>query len=92
MKIIKTVIALVALVVVMYVALEWRFNETVTVTNEREEVTEEVLPQDWVQEAEQAKEAVIARKRLEKELAELDVIKASTTARMTEIEKELGTY
>jgi hypothetical protein len=92
MKIIKTALALVALVGVMYVTFEWRFNEVVTVTNEREEVAEEVLPQDWVQEAEQAKEAVIARKRLEKELAELEAIKASTTARMTVIEKELGTY
>lgn len=92
MKIIKTILATVLVVGMMYVALEWRFNETVTVTNEGEEVVEEVLPQDWVQEAEEAKQAVIARKRLEKELAELDVIKASTTARMTEIEKELGTY
>jgi len=94
MKFIKTLVGGILLAGLMGVALELTFNEDVEVINEsaEEETIEEVLPADWITEAEAAREAVIARKRLEKELAELDVIKASTTARMTEIEKELNIY
>ena len=53
---------------------------------------EPVIPEEWLKEAEEAKQAVLKRKALEAEVAELEAIKASTTERINVLKKELGTY
>lgn len=63
-----------------------------TTTAETMEVVE-VMP-DWAQDKDAVKAAqdVIRRKKLEAELVELTGQREQIDARMTEIEKELGTY
>jgi len=74
-----------------------------TATTTVEIVEEETLPEDWLEEAEKAHQAVIDRKRAEAELeavqGEIEALRATFTAQEDELlqkeqqlEKELGTY
>ena len=72
------------------------YNSDLEVTNEleEEEITIEEIPEKWQtdEEAVQAAKDVIQRKEWEAELAELEAEDVERQARMTELEKELGTY
>ena len=68
---------------------------SLTVENEtREVVVEKEVTPEWAQDEDAVKAAqdVIRKKELEAELAVLKEERAVITARMTEIEKELGRY
>jgi hypothetical protein len=88
----KTIIFAIALVGVMAVLVQ--INQP-TVEYVREETTLEVVePEVWMTDEDAIKAAkdVIRKKELEAELAILQSDLASTTSRIKDVEKELGTY
>lgn len=100
----KTIIAGIGIVAVMYGAVLFIPNGMEVIKIEKEEIVKEVTP-DWAsdEEAVKAAQAVIRRKELETELnalesnfealtASYEAEKASYKAKKTELEKELGTY
>lgn len=91
----KTIIIAVGIVITMGVLVHvYDGNTHKVVTNvEREEVIKEVTP-DWAtdEDAVKAAQDVIRKKELEAELQQLQSEVEEREVRITEIEKELGTY
>ena len=56
------------------------------------EVVEPSVPQEWLDEAEKAKEDVLKRKALEAESSDLENQINQLKERKAEVDKELGTY
>lgn len=90
----KIIAIALGIVIVVGVGSQFLPDNSITVTKpETTEVIKEVTP-EWAsdEDAVQAAQDVIRRKELEAELAGLEEENAAIEARMTEIEKELGTY
>jgi predicted nucleic acid-binding Zn-ribbon protein len=87
----KAIIITAIIIALMVVALTAR--DSVEYIRETEEVIVEVKP-EWAQDEDAVKAAqnVIRRKELQTELATLKDERGKLTARITEVEKELGTY
>ena len=95
----KTTIVAALLVVVMGgLVLNAKFGQPVEVTNKKLDISTstvevvEELPEDWLEEAEAARQAVIDRKRAEAELEAVQAEIEALEARETELEKQLGSY
>jgi hypothetical protein len=92
----KAIIIAVVAVIVMAVALSFRSSDTVTYIKESvtPEVVAPIVKEAWMldEEAIQAAKDVIKKKELQVELADLKDLQASTTAKIKEVEKELGTF
>jgi uncharacterized membrane protein YqiK len=67
------------------------WNEKAETATTTMEVVEE-LPEDWLEEAEAARQAVIDRKRAEAELNDVQAQIEALRVRETELEKELDLY
>lgn len=94
-RILKATIIAVVVVGVISVILSLKDDETYNYV--KETVTMEVVPETkeaWMtdEEAIQAAKDVIRKKELQAELDALQVIQASTTARIKEVQKELDGY
>lgn len=94
----KTFMIAVGLVIVMGIVVSSSYGNTAEVINEQtatstEPVVEvEQLPEEWILEAEEARQAVIDRKRAEQELESVQGQIEALRVRETELEKELGSY
>ena len=93
-----TIIAALLVVVMGGLVLNAKFGQPVEVTNEKLDISTstvevvEEMPEDWLQEAEAARQAVIDRKRAEAELSDVQAEIESLEAREAELEKQLGSY
>jgi len=67
------------------------YTATTTATSTAPSTAPE-YPEEWLKEAEAAKQAVIEKKKTEAELAEVQEQLAELKAREAELEKKLGTY
>ena len=94
----KTIIALILATVVGGMIVNAVYNQPLEVTNVKEQVATttlevvEELPEDWLEEAEAARQAVIDRKRAEAELEDVQAQIEGLRERETELEKELLVY
>jgi hypothetical protein len=90
----KAIIIAIVVVIVMMVALQFQGGETITYIKESAMEVAEEPKEAWMldEEAVQAAKDVIRKKELEAELANLKATQASTTAKIKELEKELGTF
>ena len=94
----KIIIAAIIVVVMGGLVLNAKFGQPVEVTNEKLDISTstvevvEEMPEDWLQEAEAARQAVIDRKRAEAELSDVQAEIESLEAREAELEKQLGSY
>lgn len=88
----KVILGVVVLIFVF--GLVAQFTKTDAIRYVKEEVVTEVPLEAWQtdDEAIQAAKDVIKKKELQAELESLQVVQASTTARIKELQKELGTF
>jgi hypothetical protein len=90
----KTIIIAVVVVVVMIGLLSFKDSNPITYVKETTLEVVEEPKESWMtdEEAIQAAKDVIRKKELQTELTSLKEMQASTTAKIKEVEKELGTY
>ena len=96
----KTILIAVGITALMGVLVHYVDNSGEVILNEKpqisatstEAVVEEVIPEDWLKEAEEARQAVIDRKRAEAELEDVQSQIEALRVRETELEKELLVY
>jgi hypothetical protein len=91
----KTIIGVIILVVVIGGIVSYKETSLPVYHKEVTEVTiQEEVKEAWMtdEEAIQAAKDVIKKKELEAELKDLQAVQASTTERIKQLQKELGTF